>query len=307
MRHDIYSCSKPLQYFNLRNLTLPHPSTKRTLIILGAFFEAEEFVATLKRLDTSWDTVIYCKTHREVYTYIFTHPAQNLVTEMDASFVCGLLSCCHRFKQLYIYEEGFGSYRKDRFNPAKGIKRFINKRTGVGNHVGFSSFLTGQFLYFPALYKQQMPHYDKELLSFNQPFVPQLTHELPFFLHFFKEYETFQALTNQKIGIYITNHTLNPHIIERLIADKAHFDCIYIKPHPHIKDTKLSTQYGISLIRSNIMLEFLWVLLLANHNQITVYHENSTAVLWFQDKMKCYNMGDPYIEYTIVSDYIKNL
>ena len=46
---------------------------------------------------------------------------------------------------MYMFEEGFGSYRRDRFDNSKGLKNIINKLTGVGDHIGFQSFLQGSF------------------------------------------------------------------------------------------------------------------------------------------------------------------
>ncbi len=76
---------------------------------------------------------------------------------------------------MYMFEEGFGSYRRDRFDNSKGLKNIINKLTGVGDHIGFfSKFLTGQFLYLPDLYRSQFLDIQKSLKSFQKPFVKRL-------------------------------------------------------------------------------------------------------------------------------------
>ena len=43
MDTDIYICSKPLQYFNVRNIGYGNASSKKVLIILGHFRDAELF------------------------------------------------------------------------------------------------------------------------------------------------------------------------------------------------------------------------------------------------------------------------
>ena len=55
------------------------------------------------------------------------------------------------------------------------------------------------------------------------------------------------------------------------------------------------------------MLEFLLVLLLENRNDLTLYHENSTSVIWFQTMVKSINMGEKFEEYDIVASYIQKL
>ena len=123
--------------------------------------------------------------------YLFFHPVNTLFVEVDASFVYGIFFKLSRFKRMYMFEEGFGSYRRDRFDNSKGLKNIINKLTGVGDHIGFSKFLTGQFLYLPDLYRSQFPGYSKSLKSFQKPFVKRLREELPLFLNFSTGYEEF--------------------------------------------------------------------------------------------------------------------
>ena len=73
-----------------------------------------------------------------------------------------------------MFEEGFGSYRRDRFDNSKGLKNIINKLTGVGDHIGFSKFLTGQFLYLPDLYRSQFPGLFKIFEIIPEAFVKRL-------------------------------------------------------------------------------------------------------------------------------------
>lgn len=307
MEKDVYICSKPLQYFNVRNIEKGDVGVRNILIILGFFLNAEDFFHKVKNLDKTWDEVLYFKSKYEVDSYLFFHPVRKLFVEVDKSFMYGILCSLGKFKEMYVFEEGFGSYRRDRFDDSKGLKRFINRCTGVGEHVGFSSFLTGQYLYLPELYKLQFPRYQKCLYSFGKPFVKRLKEELPFFLKLSEGYDEFINLKNKKIGIYLTNHTINESILQMLYSEREKYDCIYVKPHPHIRDVECFAAYGISVIYSNIMLEFLLVLLLENRNDLTLYHENSTSVIWFQTMVKSINMGEKFEEYDIVASYIQKL
>ena len=51
MDTDIYICSKPLQYFNVRNIGYGNASSKKVLIILGHFRDAELFFHQVKTFE----------------------------------------------------------------------------------------------------------------------------------------------------------------------------------------------------------------------------------------------------------------
>ncbi len=302
---DIYVCSKPLQYFNIRNIGREAGEARRVLAILGFFVNAPDFYRKVKALDGTWDEVRYFKTQYAFDCYLFIHHARKLFVEVDRSFIYGIFSKLRIFREMYLFEEGFGSYRRDRFDDSTGLKRLINRCTGVGSHMGFSTFLTGQYLYLPALYMRQFPGYAKRLLPFRKPFLEHLREELPYFLRLSDGYEDFLGLRGRRVGIYLTNHRINEHILREIKAEEGDFDALYVKPHPHIRDLSPFESYGITVIRSNIMIEFLLMLLLENGNRLTLYHENSTAVIWFQGKVESRNLGEPFAEYDIVADYIR--
>lgn len=306
MDTDIYVCSKPLQYFNIRNIGWTPGESRRVLAILGFFVNAQTFYQRVKALDQTWNEVLYFETQYAFDRYLFLHPARRLFVEVDKSFVYGIFGQLRRFREMYMFEEGFGSYRRDRFDDSQGLKRWINRCTGVGKHVGFSSFLTGQYLYLPDLYRQQFPGYDKKLLSFEKPFLAHLREELPYFLKLSDGYGTFLSLKEKRIAIYLTSHLINEHILHQIKQDKDAFDLVYVKPHPHIRDFRAFESSGVAVIHSNLMLEFLLMLLLENGNHLTLYHENSTAVIWFQHEVESRNMGEPFKEYDIVASYIRS-
>lgn len=305
MKTYIYICSKPLQYFNLRNIDSESTGVKKILVVLGSFLESEQFVNRIKKYDTTWNDIVYFESHFQLYSYLFFHPANTWYVEIDASFVFGFFSKLSCFRRMYMFEEGFGSYRRDRFDTSKGIKKWINKCTGVGRHVGFSSYLTGQYLYLPTLFKRQFPDYSKPLMAFAKPFKKRLREELSLFMKLSDGYDDFLSIENKKIGFYLTNHHINPWVMETLTQTKDSFDLLFVKPHPHIRDLRDLSQYDISIIRSNIMIEFLLILLLDNNNELTVFHENSTAVIWFQNEIINRNLGERFEDYDIVASYIK--
>ena len=72
MDTDIYICSKPLQYFNVRNIGYGNASSKKVLIILGHFRDAELFFHQVKTFDDTWNDILYFKDlfHLDLYECI---------------------------------------------------------------------------------------------------------------------------------------------------------------------------------------------------------------------------------------------
>ena len=59
MKTDIYACSKPLQYFNARNIPRTfHSDHRRILVIITYFYKADDFYENIKANDDQWDKVV---------------------------------------------------------------------------------------------------------------------------------------------------------------------------------------------------------------------------------------------------------
>ena len=71
MDTDIYICSKPLQYFNVRNIGYGNASSKKVLIILGHFRDAELFFHQVKTFDDTWNDILYFKDLFHLDLYLF--------------------------------------------------------------------------------------------------------------------------------------------------------------------------------------------------------------------------------------------
>ena len=74
MDTDIYICSKPLQYFNVRNIGYGNASSKKVLIILGHFRDAELFFHQVKTFDDTWNDYIIFQRFVSIWIYIVFHP-----------------------------------------------------------------------------------------------------------------------------------------------------------------------------------------------------------------------------------------
>lgn len=304
---DIYVCSKPLQYFNIRNI--PHLETfskHRTLIILGSFYDSKKFAINIRKYDRIWDKVIYVTNHKELYLYLFMHHINNLIVEQDDCTIIGIL---YFFKRCYIYifEEGFGSYRRDRIKQKKRYQRWIDQYFGVGKMVGFSKYLKGQVLYYPDLYRKRFPDYQKSLYTFIYPFKKALEKNISLFEKLSGEgLEEILSLSNKRILIYITNWSVDQNIIEQMEEKKCDFDYIFVKLHPHIQKSELILPSFIQIIESNILVEFMLLKWKQNNNKVTIYHCSSTSVLYFMHDLLTIDFLK-YPEFLEIEKYIYDM
>ena len=78
---DIYICSKPLQYFNIKNI--PYENCNRILVIVDAFRDSEHFFERVSRYDKSWSQVLYVKCIDDAYSFVNRKRANKLYVEND--------------------------------------------------------------------------------------------------------------------------------------------------------------------------------------------------------------------------------
>lgn len=306
MKRELYICTKPLQYFNLKNIVKPDMDTHRTLLIKNNFRGSELFLEKLKEKETLWDEIVHTSSTKDYYKSILKAKAQTLYIDNDSSAFLALYSMFFR-KTVYVYEEGFGTYRRYAIKHGVGKKKFLFYRLiGIRERIGNSIYVKGLYLYLPDLYKRLYPEYKKEIRSFDRTFISELEQNMSLLLSCSDRVDELLQHKNKSIAIYLTSHHVNNAIVDCLRSEKSEYDLVYVKPHPHIKDLTPFMSMHFEVIKSNIMVELLLLLLLNNGNKLTVYHENSTSVIWFQNRIENRNMGERIEEYNIVTSYILN-
>lgn len=305
-RRELYICTKPLQYFNARNIVDPASNSYKILLIKDSFIDAQSFITALREQEQIWDEVYYACGSKEYYRYILKAKAQTLYIDNDSSgFLAVYSTLLH--KSVYVYEEGYGTYRRSAIKDSIGKKKFLSyKMLGIRDRIGNGRFVKGVYVYLPDLYRSLFPDYRKEIKTFNQPFLDALADNMSLFLSISTGADSLQAIKDKTILIYLTSHCINETVVGYIKAEKDLYDRIYIKPHPHIKNIDMKEIQGVEVMHSNLMFEILLLLLLRNNNKITVVHENSTAVIWFQSLVKIINMGAELPDYELVSSYIRN-
>lgn len=288
MRPDVYICSKPLQFFNIKNIgEIEGMSRKKVLIIDPRFSNGKSFVELLRRYDNDWDEIISMNGQNHYYDYIKSHKINYLFVENDASFKMTMYMCYaklfKRVNKLFVFEEGIGTYRNDLH---RGLDKVVRNVIGVGSHYGASFFSDNVILYEPGLYNKKFN--SKKAIPFANTFVEGLKKNDVLLSMVCDRVPSELEMKNKKILMYISNHTIDNNIILKMVDEKNKYDFICVKPHPHI--TKFDDiPDGIFVVKTNILVEFIIYNMLKNGNNLTVWHQASTSLVYFMDMINSHN------------------
>ena len=294
---NVYSCTKPLQWFNVENLFEFTKGDKNVLLVIAFFPNVTGFIEKVRETFPHWDDIHVLRNRLEVALYLLKIKPECLYTDSDYGFK-GYLQTLFFKGDVYIYEEGIGTY----FFNAKslGVSTFkINlfKLIGAGKFLGNHYKTKGIYLYNTVFYKNLYPDYKRPVLSFEFNFVQSLTRKVKEITYIFNlEDAALLGIENKRILIYATNHFVNKEIVRYMDKEAHNFDKVFIKPHPHLVKNASSklTDLKYELILNNVMLEFL-ILKLTSTNKVTILHESSTGCIYFSDSnnLTLINFGGP--------------
>lgn len=305
MVRELYICTKPLQYFNVKNIGECISGSYKILLVKNVFNGADRFTEKVRREDTLWDEVIFADGSFEYMKAVVKARAGRLYIDNDSSGFYALYAQLF-FKTVFVYEEGFGTYRSAAIRESVGKYKYgLYRLLGIDKRIGNARYLRGIYVYLPGLYKRLFPEYKKEIHVFRRPFTEALQRNASFLFSLADGCPEIDGVTGCSVLIYLTSHRINERVLHEVEAIRGEYDRIYVKPHPHIKRIELPEVVKGQVIRSNMMVELLLLRLLENGNRITVIHENSTSVIWFQDRVRCINRGDYLETYEQVAGYIR--
>ncbi len=308
---EIVVCTKPLQFINAKNMVSGLNKYKEvTLVVMNSFKDAWEFTQNVRLYDDSWKNVLFLNKRNELYTLLIKEEISTLYIDSDMST---LLSLIVKFKSLkvFTYEEGWASYSLVYYQSAfkKRQKSFFLHRLldiwlGNSNITNDSKWLSGSFLYYPSLFKFLRPTSCLCVMEFRSGFVDFIQKEDALLNKLFKNAIPESIKTGgNRVLIYLTSWELNPIIIEEIDRVRKDFDMVLVKPHPHIKHN-ISIKDCI-ILNSSTIAEFVMIKLISLNKSITVFHENSTSMLYFQKYVKIKNFGRDDEEYDKILEYIK--
>lgn len=281
MEVDCFICSKPLQYLNVKNIPR-NEGHKRVLVFIPNFVDGEDFVNKVRLYDKDWDEVVMVPTPLKSHLYILFHKCDVLYWGYDMGTFEGLLYKIKKFKFVY-YEEGYGMYDTDIVVKGK-FQRLVDNWLGVSMYKGHSKFVSSAYCYKPdkflSIVKPTYPVY-----SFALDFMKILECSMSLFLHVSSgDIGWLAGIKEKKVVLYLTSWDINNKIVQDISSEDKNYDLILIKPHPHIRNFVIDF-HNARIIRSNLMAEFVVLLLLKNNNRLTIFHEGSAAMQFFDKSL----------------------
>lgn len=280
-RPDVYVCSKPLQYFNIKNIgEVENASHEKVLIVVGAFYDAKRYVEHIKEYDDEWTDVLYMNDVSESHHWIRNHRINNLFVENDASWKIYFINLFGHIKSIYVYEEGIGSYNSCN---KRGVEAIVRRFLGIGNHNGDSSYCKGIYLTKPWLYNQKFN--TTKGRAFKLPFQKCLQKEGALFEKLAGTMPAILNVSNKCVLIYVTEWSIHSDVVEKIEKEANSYDLCFIKLHPHIKTFDPTANNTIHVLQTPVMMEMILYYLLKQNNQVTVWHHCSTSVVHFIDQI----------------------
>ena len=302
-KSDLYICSKPLQYFNLSNIPLNSETSNKILIIVGHFSNSREFADGVRQLDHNWDKVLYCRNDFFALIYVLFLKINNLYINYDISIILSILYHIKRMN-IYTYEEGIGSYSSiQRWHQGSFIS-WIRNNLGVGQINNSSKFIKGVFLYNPDIFYSLRTDSTFNVFKLSHDFCYSLSEKGGIFETIYERViKKFRNIIDSNVLIYITSWSINEKIMSDIETNKDRFDHVFIKLHPNIVTNSLFFPEYCDVISCPILVEYLLNILINNNNIVTVYHESSTSMVYFEGKVASYD----YMGLQIYKDYIDRI
>jgi hypothetical protein len=288
VKASMYVCSKPLQYFNVRNLPKDEIN-KNILVIENKFKDAYKFYESVKMFDNSWNEIQYADDRSKVFFLcMFKYRVANLYYYLDFMLRAASMLYAIPAKDIYVYEEGISAYRTDIFKNTAGYKRKIRKLLGLSEYAGLHPRVKGMYVYCKEKYLKTFSSLTKRKLSplnFNASFRQMINGNVNLALNVFNfnADKIFADVHNKKVLLYLTSWPLDENVLKHI--ENTEHDYFVIKPHPHIRELDFPNQWknkNTIVINSVILAEFIIKILSDKNNLLDIYHHNSSAVMYLQ-------------------------
>jgi hypothetical protein len=273
-----YIVTKPLQYFNSRNI--PDIFVK-DLYIIDHFVDFDNFVFSISSsVYNPWRYIFKFKTKEIALIYILCFKSKYSKVYLDSDFgiVLRFLLFFLKESSICVYEEGFASY-SPQLRPVHGIKNFfftlVDKFQGGFNWSGGYKNTEFIYLYNTKLFTSKVPECQKPLRSFARDFTSNLNEIRELDEYYCEINNLINTFSNKHVFLYLSGYSLNNQI--HSISDKYSSYFKLLKPHPNMKIVE-DGKFDL-IIRSNILSELIVIKLLDVVDKLILVHEGSFGML----------------------------
>jgi len=276
VRDYAFVVTKPLQLVFATSIIRQMGIAERsTLIITDDFNDALAVSERLKTLE--WELSLidtrFCADRRKAEQVATTHGAKVLFVDSDVGLKRFLLLSRTQMRrhrpQIWVYEEGIGTYRNDMYPNV--AKRQFFKSLGIGTHFGGSRFTRGVYVREPKLFLERFQSIGKEVRYIENSPAETLGRDIKAWAYIFN-YTSVEANQADTCTIYLTDWNVREEGLARLDASCG---IRFVKPHPHIKT--LPDVLGAKILSATAPAELVLMDLLEKYARVTVIHHGSSC------------------------------
>jgi len=274
--------SKPLQFFNAFNI--PDIDESCTFLMTDSFTGARQLYHKLK-MDIGLN-IYFFDNAKLSYEWLIKNSKNGDYLFINSDY--GVLQTYWlyylRKRNIYVYEEGVGTYRMDLMNKSSVIKSVL-RFLGFKSYFGGGRFTKGIYVYDINKYLVSKPNFSKLVKDFRMDFLSHLK-EFKYKYLLNSDKDKISKLNKKKVYLYLTSWKYNNKIIDLIPNDYIKV----IKPHPHVNSLDLSKLDSFDVVFGGEgMVEFLIYDLLQITSELVIAHESSSALLYL-------NSGDNFSE-----------
>ncbi|WP_294283393.1 polysialyltransferase family glycosyltransferase [uncultured Chryseobacterium sp.] len=285
MRTNYFVVTTPLQYLNALNI---ETSGERIIMFLSGFTNSEKFYSNIIEKGV-WDKTYYFSDYNKMFRHLIrkVEKTDKLFIDSDYGRVTNSKLRRIKTKEIYVYEEGIGTYRSNLLSKGNGwLKKNILKFLGNKEFFAGSKYVKGIYVYDHQRHKQSVPSFSKERLHFKNDFSSQLENHIGIFIapDLIEKYKN--LFNAREVVLYLTSWNYNLRI-EQYIQDLKQIQksdvLIILKPHPHFKDfEKINLKYD-DVVSGEVLVEILFILLRKYSAGFVVLHENSSSLQYYPE------------------------
>jgi len=271
--------TKPLQFFNAFNI--PEVDENSIFLMTNSFFQADLFFQ--KILNQTSIKCFFFEEARDPYLWLEKNALDGdfLYINTDYGVKPMLWMWNLRSLNIFVYEEGIGTYRTDLISRSFLVKMCL-KILGFKSYFGGGRFTKGIFVYDIDKYLSTKDNLKIEVRNFEMNFFDHLKNFKFRNLLFDVKINFINDINNKDVLLYISSWSLYPNL-DVVLSEYVNYITVF-KPHPHIVNSLDNLfdlfQYQID---GNIMVEYLILNILENAKSLVVLHENSSSMLYFSN------------------------
>ncbi len=247
------------------------------LIIIDMFHDAEAVFNNIKSAG-DWKKVLFVK--NRFMSFVKGSRLKPTKTYIDGDIGTRLalylayFKLISRTKQIYVYEEGIGTYRNDIYVPSYKTKIF--DVLGISTVFGGSWFCNGVYVFEPKEYAERIKIKKKNfsILKITKS-MKSYCEENVAYLNKIYNFDPASVGEGNKCFIYISDWSFDSRFID--IADRV-YDKKLVKLHPNIKNSLgLEGALGFEVVENKVPAEILINALSKSYSQVQVLHHGSSV------------------------------